>query len=350
MSKPFVDVAAALVLQPDGRLLLAERPGDKPWSGWWELPGGKIEPGESVIQALTRELDEELGIQVTQGNAWVTYTHEYPKTIVRLAFCRVTGWNGTPWGAEGQKLAWVDPRKPLPVGPLLPAGEPPLRWLLLPDHYLVTSIGGPDRLASYLQKLQVALKSGIQLVQFREPGWPKGPNDQTALDAFYQVRDLCRRHGARCLVNSVHPHLWWPLADGVHLRSSDAAQMLTSGETAAIAEMGQPAPGVADPATREAALDRAGAHLVPRRLLGMSTHTEDDLVLARKLRADFAVLGHVLSTPSHAQEGPMGWARFKALAEHAGLPVFAIGGQTPLTFQTAQRNGAHGIAGIRNLI
>src|SRR5690554_6024480 len=98
MSKRFIDVAAGLVLKADGQLLLAQRPGDKQWSGWWELPGGKIEVGETPKQALIRELNEELGIVVTHATPWVTYTHEYPNTIVRLAFHRVTGWTGEPSG------------------------------------------------------------------------------------------------------------------------------------------------------------------------------------------------------------------------------------------------------------
>src|SRR5690606_35106195 len=92
MSKPFIDVAAGMILRADGSLLLAERPADKPWAGWWELPGGKIEPGETTLEALGRELKEELDIDVTHATPWVTYTHEYPKNIVRLAFCKVTGW------------------------------------------------------------------------------------------------------------------------------------------------------------------------------------------------------------------------------------------------------------------
>src|SRR5690554_4934888 len=92
MSKPYIKVAAGLILDAHGRLLLGQRPEGKPWAGWWELPGGKIEPGESIEQALVRELDEELGIQATQIYPWVTHIHEYPKNIVELAFCQVTAW------------------------------------------------------------------------------------------------------------------------------------------------------------------------------------------------------------------------------------------------------------------
>ena len=107
MPEKIIDVAVGVLLRPDGTVLLGNRPADKPWPGWWELPGGKLEPGESVMRALARELHEELGIQLHTATPWVTYMHAYPTTTVRLAFCRVTGWDGEPQGLEGQLLRWV---------------------------------------------------------------------------------------------------------------------------------------------------------------------------------------------------------------------------------------------------
>jgi 8-oxo-dGTP diphosphatase len=322
MTKPFIDVAAGLILRKDGSLLLAQRPGDKPWPGWWELPGGKIEAGESPLQALARELKEELGIDVTHATPWVTYTHEYPKTIVRLAFCRVTEWVGEPTGLEGQQLAWVDPAMPLAVGPLLPATEPPLRWLALPDRYLLTSIGRSENLARFLERLDAALDDGVRLVQFREPAMAPNAgadsNPGLCYSAFRAVLDRCRAAGARCLVNSAHPESWWNEADGVHLRAADAAARVPA---------------------------RAAEKLV-----GVSVHTAADLPLAHAAGADFVVLGHVLETPSHPDRPGMGWDRFAAIASQAALPVFAIGGQSADTMEEAKRHGAHGIAGIRRMV
>ncbi|NYT84180.1 Nudix family hydrolase [Pollutimonas harenae] len=322
MSKPFIEVAAGLIMQPDGSLLLAQRPDDKPWSGWWELPGGKIEPGETTLQALARELKEELNIDVTAATPWVTYTHEYPKNIVRLAFCRVTGWEGEPTGMEGQQLSWVKLDAPLSVGPLLPATEPPLRWIQLPDHYLLTSIGSSKGLDSYLARLTQALQNGLKLVQFREPGW-EPESDHDIHTAFQQVLTLCHQYSARCLINSCHPETWWTQADGVHLRAADACELASAG--VAIKDQ---APG----------------------LLAVSAHNANDLDAARMLAADFAVLGHVLDTPSHPGEPGIGWAQFASLIDNAGLPVFAIGGQSVATLETARQHGAHGIAGIRQLL
>ena len=324
MSKPFVDVAAGLIQRPDGSLLLAQRPAGKPWAGWWELPGGKIERGETAHEALARELKEELGINVTTATPWVTYTHDYPKSVVRLAFWRVSAWTGEPTGIEGQELAWVDPQHTITIGPLLPATQPPLRWLRLPDQYLITSIGPYPNLPGFLAKLTAALERGVRLVQFREPS--SEMTEPQCRDAFEQVLQCCRRHQALCLVNSAHPKMWWGQADGVHFRASDAQARYVA--------MSGPGP----------------ARRAHPGLIGVSCHNAADLHAARRLEADFAVLGHVLPTPSHPHEAAMGWAQFAELANGAGLPVFAIGGQSADTLTEARQQGAHGIAGIRALI
>lgn len=316
MSKPYIRVAAGLILNAKGHLLLGQRPEGKPWAGWWELPGGKIEANESIEQALVRELNEELGIQATQIYPWVTHVHEYPKNIVELAFCQVTAWEGTPQGLENQDLAWVDPQDPIEVGPLLPATEPPLRWLQLPTRYLISQIGSPEGVQAFIERLDAALAAGLRLVQFREPDWT-GSTD--ALHAvFLDVLAHCHRYGAQCLLNSVHPQAWWEEADGMHLRAADAQRIASKG---------------------------AGQR--PSGLLGVSAHKPDEILVAQTLHADFVVLGHVLETPSHADMDALGWDRFRQWAALAGRPVFALGGQSVGTAETARTHGAHGIAAIR---
>lgn len=316
--KPYIRVSAGIILQADGQLLLGQRPVGKPWEGWWELPGGKIEPGETVLQALARELQEELGIDVTEATPWVRYIHEYPKNIVELNFCRVTGWEGTPTGRENQALAWVDPMQAtMPVGPLLPAADPPLRWLRLPERYLLTQLESPSHLAQGLAALESKLASGIRLVQFREPNWPSGPADASLYEAFQAVLALCRRWQAQCLVNSRHPQQWAQEADGVHIRAGDI------------------------PAWQKQW--RHGG------LLAVSVHDAAQIQAAAKLDPDFMVAGHVLETPTHPDRPPLGWTAFATLAEQAGCPVYAIGGQGSDTLETARRHGAHGIAGLRRI-
>ncbi|CAM5208446.1 8-oxo-dGTP diphosphatase OS=Castellaniella defragrans OX=75697 GN=HNR28_001486 PE=3 SV=1 [Castellaniella defragrans] len=324
MSKPYIRVAAGLILDQRGRLLLGQRPEGKAWAGWWEFPGGKIEAGESVEQALVRELEEELGIRATHVYPWVVYVHEYPKTIVELAFCQVTAWEGEPRGRENQALDWVNPwdirleESEHPIAPgggsLLPAATPPLRWLRLPTQYRVSHIATPDGLETWLAQLRQELMRGLGLVQFREPDWS---GDEASLHrAFEATLALCRQHDARCLINSIHPRAWWPEADGVQLRAADARRILQ--------EDARP-PG----------------------WLGVSAHQARDMDCARQLQADFVVLGHVLATPSHPGDTPMGWEQFQLLAAQAGRPVFAIGGQSIDTLETARRHGAHGVAALR---
>jgi 8-oxo-dGTP diphosphatase len=121
------EVAVGVMVQNDGRYLLAQRPAGKPYEGYWEFPGGKLEAGESVEAALSRELHEELGIDVTSCALWRTLEHDYPHAYVRLFFCKVTEWRGEPLGREGQAIAWQT--LPVDVAPLLPAAIPILEWL-----------------------------------------------------------------------------------------------------------------------------------------------------------------------------------------------------------------------------
>lgn len=104
-----VDVAAGILLQPNGRFLLASRPADKVYAGYWEFPGGKLETGETAIQALARELHEEMGITVSHATPWIVQTFSYPHATVRLHFFRVTAWQGDPLPRENQSFAWQYP-------------------------------------------------------------------------------------------------------------------------------------------------------------------------------------------------------------------------------------------------
>ncbi|HTI18393.1 MAG TPA: 8-oxo-dGTP diphosphatase MutT [Trinickia sp.] len=126
-ARPVTEVAVGILVQPDGRYLLAQRPPGKPYAGYWEFPGGKIEVGETVEAALARELEEELGIDVEECERWHTLEHDYPHAYVRLYFCKVTSWRGEPHGREGQAFSWQS--LPVDVTPLLPAAIPVLELL-----------------------------------------------------------------------------------------------------------------------------------------------------------------------------------------------------------------------------
>lgn len=127
--RPVVEVAVGVLLRADGRFLLTSRPPGKVYAGYWEFPGGKLEPGESVEQALARELQEELGLAVDPATVqrWREQLVDYPHALVRLHFCRVTAWRGEPSMREGQRAAWE--RLPVQVAPLLAGTLPVLDWL-----------------------------------------------------------------------------------------------------------------------------------------------------------------------------------------------------------------------------
>jgi 8-oxo-dGTP diphosphatase len=338
-----IDVAVGVIERTDGNILFGQRPEGKPWSGWWELPGGKLEPGESSTEALTRELKEELGISVTESRPWVTRVHHYPTTTVRLAFHRVTAWHGEPQGLENQALCWLSPAQALQTDHLLPATYPPLKWLSFPDLYAFTSASkgfsveqlkspegshdsnGSDTLRSlkpsttdqiqtFLRKLEHALSHGIKLVQWREPGWSN--HDPLHHQTFEAALNKCRAAQARLMVNSIHPQAWWQQADGVHLRQINAVAL------------------------------QARPNLSDQHWVGVSAHNLAELNHAQKIDADFVTLSPVLPTDSHLGAPHLGWHAFDALRMQAGVPVYALGGLGPSDLVIARRFGGHGVAGI----
>jgi len=125
--RPPVDVAVGVLIDPEGRFLLTSRPVGKAYAGYWEFPGGKVEPGESIEQALRRELQEEIGVTIASAEPWKVEMFDYPHALVRLHFCRVRLWSGTFEMREGQQMAWET--LPVQSAPVLPGTLPVLAWL-----------------------------------------------------------------------------------------------------------------------------------------------------------------------------------------------------------------------------
>ena len=126
MPRQAVDVAVGVLVDPAGRFLLTSRPEGKVYAGYWEFPGGKLEPGESVEAALRRELHEELGITIGPATPWKVDMMDYPHALVRLHFCKVFQWIGEFEMRERQQMAWQE--LPVQVAPVLPGTVPVLRW------------------------------------------------------------------------------------------------------------------------------------------------------------------------------------------------------------------------------
>jgi 8-oxo-dGTP diphosphatase len=137
-ARKHTEVAVGILIREDDALLLSTRPEGKPYAGYWEFPGGKIETGETVEEALRRELHEELGITIAGAEVWKTTEHDYPHALVRLHWCKVRVWRGEFEMREGQAMRWQ--QLPLDVTPVLPGALPVLGWLaqergLAGDHY-----------------------------------------------------------------------------------------------------------------------------------------------------------------------------------------------------------------------
>ena len=306
-----VQVAVAILMQPNGKYLLASRPNGKGWAGWWEFPGGKLEAGESAEHALIRESQEELGITPTQIQPWIKRRYDYPAThdaeakTVLLHFFFVYAWQGELQAREGQQFAWQHPRK-LNVSPMLPANAPIMQALSLPPVYAISNLQEMGEHA-FLQALKKQLDQGLQLLQIRESYL-----DEKALAQLSaQVLQLCAPYECRCLLNGSPEQALQLGYQGVHLNSQ-----------------------------RLMALTQKPDHL----LVGASCHNRAELVYAQSLQLDFALLSPVLPTKSHPEASGMGWEKFAEALNGLEIPVYGLGGMHPEHLSQALAYGARGVA------
>ncbi len=308
LKNKIIEVSAGVLQRPDGSFLLAQRPPDKIWAGYWEFPGGKIEPGETARAALVRELREELGIGVETAYPWLTRVFTYPHATVRLNFFRVTAWTGELHPHEGQQFSWQHPGKVL-IEPVLPANSPILRALELPSLYAISNAAELG-VEPFLASLQDKLDEGLRLIQLREKNLAQNESRELA----QRVVALAHAQGARVLLNGDVVLAREVGADGVQLTSTQLAELV-----------------------ERPTLDWCAA----------SCHNSDELRRAQALGCDFALLSPVLPTQSHPGASHLGWENFAAMAAGSSIPVYALGGLKRTDTETAWRHGAHGIALLR---
>lgn len=283
--RPVTEVAVGVLLRPGGQVLLADRPQGKAYAGYWEFPGGKVEPGETVEGALARELREELGVRIGASMPWVVFEYSYPHAYVRLHFRRVERWSGEPRAREGQRLRFVDPRGELPE-PLLPAAVPTLRWLRLPALVAPSRVGdcGMD---AFLASLDRAIAAGLPAVLVDEPELTPG-----------QLATAEREIALR-------------------LDATGAAMLRMRPFGTSI--------GLSD-----------------RFWTGVRVRDARELHEVAASGADFAVVGPVM--PSESCTDPaIGWTGFAAIMRSTPLPVYAFGSLGSGDIEVARRHGAHGI-------
>jgi 8-oxo-dGTP diphosphatase len=317
LKNKITQAAVGVIQHRNGLVLLGQRPQGKPWAGYWEFPGGKIESGETAEQALKRELQEELGISATTLYPWLTRTFDYaakydaagqlesPAKTVKLHFHMVAEWDGQPFGMEKQTISWQNPANP-DVGPMLPANAPILKALTLPNAYAISNLQELGE-TLFFERLKLALDNGLTMILIREKQL-----DSEALFMFAeQVMEIAGPYEVKVMIHSDMELCATLNAAGVHLSSKDLMAMKA-----------KPA-GI---------------------LCGASCHNQAELLQAATLGLDYVMLSPVTNTQSHSDATPLGWANFVNLIKDYPLPVYALGGMHPVMLAEARSYGAHGIA------
>lgn len=304
-------VAVGVIFNEQGQVLLSKRPPHVHQGNLWEFPGGKLNPGESVSQALSRELREELGIKVLKARPLIQIYHNYSDSAVLLDTWKVEGFSGVAWGQEGQLIEWVWP-KDLSHYDFPAANQSIITAVCLPATYLITGDPAEDR-AVFLHYLSQSLIAGMRLVQLRAKNLSL--SDYAVL--VEEAQSLCAQYGAILLLNTTPTQAMALDADGVHLTSERL--MLCSQRP-----------------------------LATSKWVAASCHSAEQLTHAANIGVDFAVLGPMLKTQSHPHALPLGWEQLQTLIAGVSFPVYALGGLGWEHLEESWNRGAQGIAAIRS--
>ncbi len=312
MKNNTVHVAVGVIKNKDGQYLIAKRREEAHQGGLWEFPGGKIEKNESVLNALKRELKEEVGISLLTAEPLIKIQHDYGDKSVLLDVFKVENFSGKAFGQEGQLVEWVYPSDFHSY--LFPnANHAIIKAIQLPDQYMIT--GEFENKEILFSKVESAIKQGIKLIQFRA-------HHLIEKDYFSYAKQLfliCSKKNSTLLLNTssqkYKKYQAYKFSDGIHLNSKELE--LYSINTF------------------------AGNILV-----AASCHNKEQLSLAEKNNLDFIVLSPVNKTSSHPNTVPMGWEKFQSLLEYSARPVFALGGMIKSDLKIAKKQGAQGIAAI----
>ena len=307
-----VHVAVGVIQNQHGQILIAKRHKDSHQGGLWEFPGGKVEKNESILDALKREIFEELGIEFTLANPLTRIHHEYEDKSVILDVWKIGEFTGEAAGKEGQAIKWVN-LSDLMQYEFPEANLPIIKSIQLPDKYLI--IGHFKNEEDLLIRINNCIENGIKLVQFRAPN--------LAEEAFFnfakKVFVRCEKKDVKLLLNTSYENYnkyqAYNFSDGLHLNSKEIKKF-----------------------PLENSLDGV--------LISTSTHNYDELIYAENKKVDFVVLSPVKNTQSHPDSNPLGWDNFKSIADKSSIPVYALGGMNENDLKNAKTNGAQGIAAI----
>jgi len=314
MNPDVLHVVVGVIRNSKNQVLLSRRPADVHQANLWEFPGGKLESGETVRQALSRELNEELALTVKSAKPLIKIYHDYEEHSVLLDVWQIDSWdmdlvddNGQQ-GQEGQKVEWVDISS-LGARNFPAANRAIIQALQLSDFYLICP--EPEVVTkNYINKFKACISVGVRLFQLRFS--EKSHYDRHEV-LISELLELCKNSHSRLLINSLPDHALKIGAHGVHLSSARLLQYC------------------------ERPLDK-------NFLVSASCHNSVELEHACKIDVDFAVLSPVNKTSSHKSAKPLGWDKFKKLVERVNVPVYALGGMHADDMKKFREFGAQGIS------
>ena len=312
-------VAVGVIRNNKNQVLLSLRPSTVHQPDLWEFPGGKLEAGETVNEALSRELYEELALTVKSSRPLIQIHHDYDEYSVLLDVWNVDSWvsnsvdGNERVGKEGQVIEWVDIPK-LDERDYPEANKPIIKAVKLPKLYLIC----PDpegNIKEYLKKFEECIYAGVTLFQLRFSD-----------DSYYEryrfliseLLELCRNNHAILMINSSPEYAIKLGANGVHLNSTRLLQQ--------------------DKRLHD-----------DNYLVSASCHNFRELEHAANIDVDFLVLSPVNRTTSHPTAEPLGWEKFKTLVEPIPIPTYALGGMQADDMKKSCECGGQGISVISGI-
>ena len=305
-----LEVAVGVIKNQVGDVLISQRVSNAHQASLWEFPGGKLELGEAALQALKRELLEELNIKVVSAKLLIKVQHRYEDLSVCLFVYTIDTYLGEVRGMQKQVTKWVS-ISTLRDYSFPEANKKIIEVLNLPRFYPIVdeSLGDDGTLLKQLDKLT---NQGYKMIQLRA----KSKNEKQLKSLALQAIEKCKKKGVRLFLNSRVDIAKTLKADGVHLSGRE--------------------------------LDKLEHPLGNEILLAASCHTQFELKKASDLGALFTVLSPVCYSRSHIDIEPLGWESFSEMARQTTLPVFALGGVGPENLEQAIASGAFGVSGIRD--
>ncbi len=311
--KDIVYVAVAVIRDEQGRLLIAKRHAFQDQGGLWEFPGGKLQKGEHVIDALQREIKEEINLELRCFRPLLKIEHTYPNKTVLLDVWLAGGVQSKDAiGTEGQEIKWVKASE-LEQYNFPAANHQIVEALTLPKFHAIT--GTFENSTEFSHKLMNALQLGTGIVQLR--------SKMNCIESYFELsvraRLLCKQHRAKLMLNVPVDEFNYHSADGVHL-TSDILMSLSLHDLLPLYQQGK--------------------------LVSASTHNQREINKANELLLDYIFISPVKATSSHPDATPLGWEEFAKLSQSAQCAVYALGGVDKNDLEKTIMSGGVGIAAI----